>query len=66
MRQLGCGADLCPVTAQVCVMSMPGISEVCRPKIRFGPVTCGVLGDQVAWVYSLIRPVLLQNSSHAA
>jgi hypothetical protein len=22
------GADLCPVTAQVCVTSMPGISEV--------------------------------------
>ena len=30
MRRRGCGAatDLCPVTAQVCVMSMPGISEV--------------------------------------
>ena len=28
MRRRGCGADLCPVTAQVCVTSMPGISEV--------------------------------------
>ena len=28
MRRRGCGADQCPVTAQVCVTSMPGISEV--------------------------------------
>ena len=28
MRRRGCGADLCPVAAQVCVTSMPGISEV--------------------------------------
>jgi hypothetical protein len=33
MRRCGCGADLCPVTAQVCVTSMPGISEVPHKSI---------------------------------
>jgi hypothetical protein len=33
MRRRGCGADLCPVTAQVCVTAMPGISEVPHKSI---------------------------------
>jgi hypothetical protein len=39
MRRRGCGADLCPVAAQVCVTSMPGISEVPHRSMAVSSVT---------------------------
>jgi hypothetical protein len=46
-RRRGCGADLCPVTAQVRVTSMPGISEVPHRSMAVSSVA-GLAGQGAA------------------
>jgi hypothetical protein len=59
-RRRGCGADLCPVTAQVRVTSMPGISEVPHRSMAVSSVA------GLAWQGAAARLPLVVRSCRRA